>query len=573
MAERVARNSVSILLGATFMVLCAAPLLLRAADEPTTGAPPRGKYFQEIVDAEEKAGALALPPLPIYKAKNAPAVPKVEDLPRKKMLTQYGITWTFDKEVPAGQFISGDWYVVGEVTVVAIDPKPLFGDEVTEPPIDTKNKTVQESKWVSQRARHGAMVNPPALRLPAHLTAAGFDSRLPSGRYKPDLFAHLPIALKPNEALISTISRGNEELTTLASGWVDALRSCAVLTCLAEPQPADAFRPSYGDTANSKIYLARNLHRELLSNLPRLPGMPESLHKYARVFQRPWQQLCDYGISCAIENMPHYGQGINELEGEATLLLQMDYSPEQKERLVVNLAQVGIDLWGQVRLNYSWMADGAHHQGRKWPIVFAGLMLGDEQMQSPKKYYPKCRFEEDDQTAMCPYTYNGKTYERCWTGAKAFFVGHNPWDVEKGEGPTNVWELGWGPIELFHPKDWPLPGKPVLGSDGYRMSNASPAWVGLALAIRLMHQEKAWGHDAFFPYVDRWMTEDDTEQIKVLKEWGREDRTQKKFGDWNRQGYVSNRPKWVKEMWRKYRNSIPPGPNGEKTPPAETTWK
>ena len=43
-----------------------------------------------------------------------------------------------------------------------------------------------------------------------------------------------------------------------------------------------------------------------------------------------------------------------------------------------------------------------------------------------------------------------------------------------------------------------------------------------------------------------------------------------------RQGYISNPAKtlvWVKAMWQKYRNDIPPGPNGEKTPLAETTWE
>ena len=79
----------------------------------------------------------------------------------------------------------------------------------------------------------------------------------------------------------------------------------------------------------------------------------------------------------------------------------------------------------------------------------------------------------------------------------------------------------------------------------------------------------------FSAYVDRWMTEDDTEAFKIIKE-------QTKFppypatgltcsADWARQ-----RQAWdpfVKEMWQKYRNNIPPGPNGEKTPPAEVTWK
>ena len=38
-------------------------------------------------------------------------------------ITQYGITWTFDRAYPVGQFINGDWWVVGPVIIKDIDPK------------------------------------------------------------------------------------------------------------------------------------------------------------------------------------------------------------------------------------------------------------------------------------------------------------------------------------------------------------------------------------------------------------------------------------------------------------------
>ena len=33
-----------------------------------------------------------------------------------------------------------------------------------------------------------------------------------------------------------------------------------------------------------------------------------------------------------------------------------------------------------------------------------------------------------------------------------------------------------------------------------------------------MHAEKAWNHDAFFDYVDRWMFENDAGFVKTLKQ-------------------------------------------------------
>ena len=35
-----------------------------------------------------------------------------------------GVTWTFSQAVPVGQYVTGDWFVVGSVTVTGISPAP-----------------------------------------------------------------------------------------------------------------------------------------------------------------------------------------------------------------------------------------------------------------------------------------------------------------------------------------------------------------------------------------------------------------------------------------------------------------
>jgi|ERR1035441_4028948 hypothetical protein len=60
--------------------------------------------------------------VPIYTQDHPPATPKLEDLPLKDSVSQYGISWAFDKPARVGQFINGDWYVVGPVTIKAITP-------------------------------------------------------------------------------------------------------------------------------------------------------------------------------------------------------------------------------------------------------------------------------------------------------------------------------------------------------------------------------------------------------------------------------------------------------------------
>ena len=69
-------------------------------------------------------------PIVIYTRANAPAAPKLDELPLKASLSQYGMTWTFDKPARVGQFLNGDFYVVGPVTITEITPKPLYGAEI-----------------------------------------------------------------------------------------------------------------------------------------------------------------------------------------------------------------------------------------------------------------------------------------------------------------------------------------------------------------------------------------------------------------------------------------------------------
>ncbi len=84
-------------------------------------------------------------------------------------------------------------------------------------------------------------------------------------------------------------------------------------------------------------------------------------------------------------------------------------------------------------------------------------------------------------------------------------------------------------------------------NEDYRRCCTSLAWVGEALAIRLLQAQQVWDHPAFFDYVDRWMTEDDTEAVKIIKEQTGQDYAQP---------YQRQRQCWdpfVEEMWAQYR--------------------
>jgi hypothetical protein len=426
-------------------------------------------------------------------------------------IERYGITWKLGERVPVGRFVNGDPYVVGPVTVVSVDPPPTA-------------------------ERNGSVLNPPP-----DPGRSGFDSRSPGGRFDPKLRAAFPCRMQPGDCLVSTISVGRigevrAQLRPSDEAQSPVL-SASILTCLDEAAPPDAFRPSYADRGQ-KIFLAHTLRRDLLPRLPRVQGddgeggwtSRADPEEWAKRFERPWLDICTFGFDAPVQYMPHYGREIGRAVGIASLILCLDFDSAEKERLLVGFVQYGIDLWGIVRSGHpGWPAHGGHGSGRKWPILFAGILLGDPEMQSPSKTCPGVRFGEDMQTMR------GKG----WAGATALYAGHMGEDGEKHE-------KGWGSYEHLPPAKWLSP----IGED-YRRCCTSIAWAGQALAARILGAEKVWGHDVFFEYVDRWMEEDDGDAVRVLREQTGKDYS----ADWMRQGQA-----WdplVKALWKRYRHDLP----------------
>jgi hypothetical protein len=431
-------------------------------------------------------------------------------------ITHDGITWRFSGTVPIGRFVNGDYYVVGPVTIEDIDPLPT-----------------------AENGRHGSVLNMPV----QDNDVSPFDSRVSSGRYAPELRIYPPFTMNPGDILISSISMdeiGDYE-PWLREGQEtppSPVRSVSVLTCLPERVSADAFRPSYVDTT-LHIYYADNLRRDLLPNLPRVEHTPD-IEIFAWHFRRPWLDICFFEFDAAVEYQAAYGRETGRSVGMATLLLMLDFTPGEKEELLVNIVQYGIDLWGIAKAGYfGWPAHGGHGTGRKWPIIFAGIMLDDSEMRSPNTTLPDLRFGEDMQTM----------YDECWTGANVVYAGHQ--GVWNGEAVSS--RPSWGPYEHLHPSVWEstFEGESwyYIGED-YRRCCTSIAWIGQGLAALIMNAKEYWNHDAFFDYIDRWMREDDEPYVAAIYEATGLDYSR----DWQRQGQAWDQ--FVEEMWAEYRDSF-----------------
>ncbi len=66
---------------------------------------------------------------------------------------------------------------------------------------------------------------------------------------------------------------------------------------------------------------------------------PLSLDFMERVFERPWLDTITYGFAAPIENMPVYGREFARAAGMGSLLVCSNFSPEQKETLLIRMVQ------------------------------------------------------------------------------------------------------------------------------------------------------------------------------------------------------------------------------------------
>ena len=159
-------------------------------------------------------------------------------------ISQHGITWTFSQPVTFGQFVNGDYWVVGPVTVASVSPAPSVApsNEVNDLGTNQWGDTGLQSNTTR---RNGSMV----VMTPG--SGQGYDSR--GVTYNAATSVSFPYALAVNRSLISSKSRltipsqqlHHAIMWTSEKNGNQVMQTAAILTCLAAAPPADAFRPTY----------------------------------------------------------------------------------------------------------------------------------------------------------------------------------------------------------------------------------------------------------------------------------------------------------------------------------------
>jgi hypothetical protein len=436
------------------------------------------------------------------------------DVGLRREVSQYGITWTFDKPMRTGRFISGDWWVLGPVRIIKVSPAPG--------PASIDTLTLKVNRWNDTSLKNDTTLRNGSMIVLKAGHKQSYDSR--AAAFSKEEVVKFPLTLNASLSLISSISNDTLPVDHFAKNimW-DAerksetvMKAAAVLTCVDKVPPADAFRPPYAGI-NKPFFTASAIRWERLPRLAPAGEVP-SWSEFERYLQRPWiDHLMSWSQQQLVpnENGPNYGREHARIISIASAMIALDVPTQQKQKLTIGLIQRGIDLYGLAMAGGYWNEGGGHSSGRKWPIVFASIMLNEPAFNNLPE---TAIFQEDTQT------YYGKG----WFGQDVL------WQMIQHHGQRSTYEEK-------PPKDWEQWDKT---SESYRTCCTGSSWVGMALIARHMKAIKSWNHDAFFDYVDRWMREDDPYAAQRSK---------------------SGRPKaetttfdpFVTSMWKAHRKSAP----------------
>jgi len=520
-------------------------------------------------------------------------------------LTQFDITWTFDKDITTngagdtyqyGQFVNGDYWIVeategGDVTINTIDPCSVN---------------------IGGRIKHGSQLSSDikdfTTLIAQQTMTQGFDNNMTTGatftyaaakNVAFEVDAESPLAIPAGTALLSSISN--------VAIMRPQLKGMSILTVLASAPAADSFRPAYAGDNKTIEWNKSDISYTSLGSVD-LSGISSpvfpSLATCEGYFERPWPDWkgnSDGGRNLhPSDNMPHYGQDIAQRVGVAAIMLNSDETDEAKETLMIRFLQYGIDLWGvyEANINWAWWMDGGHGPGRKFPILFAGTILGDPCMAAIGTH------DLDDPIFGEDHSVYYLTQAEC----NRYMTGGDTW-AEGGryteyQGDQNVNRLDEDAYYVAEDWDYVNPNGEVgipeyikMGVSGsvynccqgrsisrrydasYRAEQHGSSMTGFLLAAHIMGLKDEWNHDALFDYIDRWMDSDNWNITGDPPTWAVYEDNWGHPINWHRTGAWMGLGHANMHAWDLYRADYPPvwpeggDPNDEDPPePDPMTW-
>lgn len=333
-------------------------------------------------------------------------------------VTQYGITLTWLEDVPLGQFLNGDYYVVAPSGITITEKLPA-------------------SIISGTRRMHGMMLNPTA----GNSVSQGFDSLC--ARFSDSLNAARPASADMSPANPCVVPTNTSvvavtSLTSPDSGDNPKLQDGIVFTVLASAPAANSFSPPYCGTDKTIPGTLADLDLSAFGSLAPVSSTPSAatLETYMPRRRFEVQTNWDGRKMHPVNNQPDYGKDMAAQTGPMGLFLHLSYTFEEKQGVLIQLVQYGIDVYGAAVSGGVWGADGGHNMGRKMPLIVAGNALNSSAMLAYADKTLHNIFQEDRsaftvdaaQMLITPSTSGGGTFPRAPYGGGSLTAPYtSPW--------------------------------------------------------------------------------------------------------------------------------------------------
>ncbi|QXP60971.1 hypothetical protein [Olleya sp. HaHaR_3_96] len=376
------------------------------------------------------------------------------------------IVFHFTESYTTGQYANGDYWVYNNGNDVVIS-------DIT--PVSQNN---------GGRIINGAMINP------ENSENQGYDSESRDMGYDNTLNidpgnTNVNLVVSAGSSIIKSISTASAEGRPIIS-------DAAILTVVDEIPVEGAFRPPYTGTDKTAIATISDLDYNALGSYARL-GLEPDIEDVSHYYDKVWLEHNTAWTSRDIHpanHMPAYGRDLANKSAIGLILLQLDYSNEEKEHLLINLVQYGIDIYGLTRTGTHWNNSGGHNLGRKMPLLLAAKVLNNTDMLSHADKEQHFIFQDDQQHFYVSTAEVAMTHSDAWDpDDRALPIPYEVSDIGMAE---------WGIHHADEPDEdnanW---GATYRGVVGYAQTKH-------IFAARLMGVEVEWNWPAVFDYTDRF---------------------------------------------------------------------
>ncbi len=388
-------------------------------------------------------------------------------------------TWSFAEPVVAGTFADGKPWVHRNglpVNIVSITPsyEAVAGASYSDP-----------AYWHT----NGSMLN----MVPARIGYQGLDSNVNRGNnydHTKNIAAQLPYAVAPGNTVVSSQSWPTKwtkaEWVAYQGGNNDnwyQIKRLGFLTVLASTPPAGSFRPSVHEPAGSKTIIANvsDIDVSFLLNLPHPTSLPDLATLEARSHQMPRRIQSNWQSHYLSPLDGEYGYGRQAAHNTGAYLaaLNCNYTSGEKQTLLHNVIQHGIDIYGGIQHGMSWHADGGHNLGWKPYLVFAAVALNHAGMLARADWDQFKLFQDDQQHWYVSAADVGRVVEAGNQTYTSAMIGTPEWGIRHYNTPS-MDDSAW--------------------SATYRNENYAPNF-GIAVVMQMMGLNTAWNNPAYFDYL------------------------------------------------------------------------